>query len=504
MGVSRLSPERAASPQSLPAAAALLPLVLLVLAAPAARAQANQWTACQNTGTCVSYTLSLTNIEPSTFWSLGTTLPFNLAVAAALNDPANGVNLGDTGTFEACSQDVLVGNCATLIQRMDTGDIILRSFDPSVPGYDANAGSFNGPPFGPGNPSNPTAITNIYYQINSLTTAAVANLVGTRIAANAAKICASVRSQLNTATDPWNRGVSISLTLPVGFPSGPTPAPSALPSPIAGAAARTNVISFVFKVVGVSGGVLSSAAARHALEQALAAAIMVGPSNVGSSGSSGSGHSTGAAFDMSSIILTALTPVTLAVKSLDGAAVLYLSSAVAGGGGSGLGSGSGATAAGTGSFAWYASVTFDTPQTAFAVGKLLDTNVLQWAALLATEASAIDPVSFPAGVVTTGLAQPIMYPLGPSYSPTPSPSPTSGLAGAGSLSSSGGSGSGTSSSPASSGAVIGGVVGGLLGATVIAAGALWAWKSFGARKLRGAGRGSPAPKEVAGLNPLRV
>ena len=167
------------------------PLLLLAaaLTASLARAQWNQFSRCL-TSPCVTFVLSFTGMQPDTWWSLGTTIPANAAVVAALNNPANGVNLGDITPIVAGTQTVQVGNNLVLVQRMDNNNLIWRAPDPAVPGSlsDPNAGSFNGPQPGSASAAALLATTNVYYQYSGATTVAEANLIGSRIAANKVRV----------------------------------------------------------------------------------------------------------------------------------------------------------------------------------------------------------------------------------------------------------------------------------------------------------------------------
>jgi hypothetical protein len=399
------------------AAASASRLALLLALAAGASAQWSQFTRCQISGTCVSYVLSFTGMQPDTWWSLGTTIPAGLAIAAALNDRANGINLGDIGTIVAGTQSTQVGNNYVLIQRTDNMNLIFRAGDPGVPDFntDPKNGYFNGPYPGSATSAALLATTNVYMEYSGATTVAEANLIGQRIVANKVKLCADIINRLPSA-DPWMDGVDVAIKLPVAFPAGPTPLASAIPSVAAGKAATVSNILFVFNIYGVPSTTLASAAGRASLSSALAAAIMVGPNVVANSGSSTGAVSTGRAFDMSTIISSTLTPVTLALTSSGGSSVFYPTSRRLSGAAAATAAAEDEDEAGARSLQqaapieWHASVTFASPQVAFQVGKLLITNTIQWGTLLGTELTALDPTNFPAGTVQTGLAQPIMYP----------------------------------------------------------------------------------------------
>jgi hypothetical protein len=224
------------------------------------------------------------------------------------------------------------------------------------------------------------------------------------------------------------------MTLPVGFPAGPTPLPSAMPSTPAGARATSNVIDFVFNIYGVPSATLISASARAALSSALAAAIMIGPNLVANGGGSSGGESTGRAFDMVTLVNSPLAPTTLTITSSGGSSVLYPTSrrlSVAEDEHASLR----ALQAGV-PIEWHAQVAFTSPSVAYQVGvqlnseaatpsprhvsanavrplntiRILAANTIQWATTLATQLMTQDAADFPPGKVVTSLAQPILYP----------------------------------------------------------------------------------------------
>ena len=482
--------------------ASALRLPVLAAGAAAAAAQWNQFTRCALTGTCVTFTLSLSNVQPSAFWSLGTTIPFSEEVVEALNLPANGVNMGDIGNIIPGSQTNQVGLNYVLIQRTDNGDLIYRGADPQVAGSiaDTKVGFFNGG--GPQYVSQQAllATTNVYYQYSGATTVDEANKIGSRIFINKAKICDHLVAQLAAyQSDPWADGLTCAITMPVGFPAGPTPLPSAAPSIAAGTGATVNYIHFVFNIVGASPAKLSSASGRAALESALAAAIMVGPNFIAGGGTSSGEQSTGRVFDMTTLIKTVLTPSTLSLTSALGSEVYFRATSARR-----LNVAEDQEAAGPRELQssvpieWHASVTFGSPQVAFQVGQLLVSNRIAWATTLATSLTAVDAANFPANSVTTSLAQPIMYPLGPSFSPSPSPSATKGAA-AGVLNAAGSSSSSSSSSSS-------GELAGLAALLVVPIGAaLWYfWKRDRmTQRSKAPSAGKSAAAGIASTNPLR-
>ena len=192
-----------APPARRPAALAAGLAAAALLAAPAS-AQWSQNTRCQLTGTCVTYVLSFTSMQPDTWWSLGTTIPAGKAVGDALNNPANGVNLGDVGTIVEATQTTQVGNNYVLIQRTDNNNLIFRAGDPGVPGSntDSGVGYFNGPFPGSATAAALLATTNVYFEYSGATTVAEANTIGQRIVANKVRRSPRRRRPELAARDP--------------------------------------------------------------------------------------------------------------------------------------------------------------------------------------------------------------------------------------------------------------------------------------------------------------
>ena len=223
-------------------ASSSLRLSVLAAGAAAAAAQWNQFTRCQITGTCVTFTLSLSNVQPSAFWSLGTTIPFSEEVADALNLPANGVNTGDIGSIILGSQTNQVGLNYVLIQRSDTGDLIFRGGDPGVAGsiVDTKVGYFNG-----GGPQYVSAqallaTTNVHYQYSGATTVEEANKIGSRIVTNKAM----------RFTAPLVDGLGLSARAAVVIAGDSTPHAKPHPAPLLEAARRIGVAAAACVYIG--------------------------------------------------------------------------------------------------------------------------------------------------------------------------------------------------------------------------------------------------------------